>query len=223
MCYIAFDSLRLHSLGYSVVTWTPLALSAAPDVLATITKKRVSLLLTPQLARRLGWSEDEPNLSVALGDGENAGWLRVALDEDGVTPEETEDGRLALTLPRSMLPDLQDCRGSPLTWRPADGAIEVRLPTVASGRVPPRRPTLAVNNAVKSGSRPEDDPVSLEVISPPDLYASLHRAAWENGVELTFLSNGMVSVNGKMVEVDSVEALVRAAMEKRTADRQRAG
>ena len=207
------------------MSFTPLPLGAAPDILATITKKRVVLALTGAAIRRLNWSEDEPNVSASLGDGEDAGWLRIALDEDGVTPE-TADNNVYLTLPRSALPDLTECRLSPLIWRPADGAaIDVRLPTVAAQHRP--QPKLAVDNARSraQANQPStaDDEQAIQVISVPDLYAGLHKSAWENGVELMFLSDGNVVVNGKVAPVDDVEEIVRAAVDKRNAARQRTG
>lgn len=203
--------------------WTPLPLGPAVDVVATTTKKRIALALGPLAIRRLGWSEDEaPNVTAALGDGEHAGWLRISLDEDGVTPE-LNDGQLVLTLPRSALPDLQDCRGSPLVWRPLSEefgrAIDVRLPTVAATRSP-ARPQLAVSNARKPA--PADDLPQIEQISPPALYENLHRTAWANGVELTWLSDGNVLVNGRVQPVDDVENVVRVAVEGRNTARQRA-
>ncbi len=205
------------------MTFTPLQLGTAPDVLATITKKRVLLAFSGTAICRLGWSDEEPNVAVALGDGEDAGWLRVILDEDGITPE-TVEGRLVLTLPRSTLPDLTECRASPLTWRPApEAGIDVRLPTVAP--IGLRRPKLAVDNAKgkRGGSEPEDGSLTIDVISVPDLYSGLHSTAWANGVELMFLSDGSVSVNGRVSSIDDVEGLVSAAVEKRNAARQRAG
>lgn len=197
------------------MTWTPLPLGPAVDVVASTTKKRVTLTLGPAAARRLGWSEDEPNVNAALGDGEHAGWLRITLDEDGTTAEPDQDGRLVLTLPRSALPDLADCRASPLTCRLLDGAVEVRLPTVAGSRRPAAR--VAVDN-----TRATDEP-TLDVISVPALYQNLHSTAWQNGVELVFLSDGNVSVNGKISSIDEVETIVQTAIDRRTASRQRAG
>jgi hypothetical protein len=201
------------------LTFTPLPLGASPDVLATITKKRVMLALSSVAIRRLGWSEDEPNVSVALGDGEDAGWLRIFLDEDGVTPEQVEK-QLVLTLPRSALPDLQDCRASPLTWRPApEGAgIDVRLPTVSAGARRRFQPKVAVNNEARA-----DEVPGVSVIAVPDLYKGLHREAYAVGVELMFLSDGNVLVNGKVSPIDDIESIVRAAIERRNAARERAG
>ena len=199
------------------MTWTPLPLGPAVDVLFTTSKKNVVVSLGPVAARRLGWDEDEsPNVGAYLGDGENAGWLRIALDEDGVSPE-VVDGHLLLTLPRSALPDLADCRAAPLTWKPDDGALLVRLPTVASATQRPSPRLAAV------GGRPAE-PVepSLDIIAVPDLYQALHASAWANGVELMFLSDGNVSVNGKITPADDVEGIVRNAVERRNASRQRA-
>jgi len=199
------------------MTWTPLPLGPAVDVTLTTSKKNVVVSLGPAAARRLGWDEDEqPNVGAYLGDGEDAGWLRIALDEDGVSPE-IIDGRLLLTLPRSALPDLQDCRSSPLNWKADDGAaILVRLPTVAVASRP--GPRLA---AVNGRQAPAAEP-ALDVIAVPDLYAALHASAWANGVELMFLSDGNVSVNGRITSADDVEGIVRAAVERRDAARQRA-
>ena len=60
------------------------------------------------------------------------------------------------------------------------------------------------------------------MIAVPDLYAALHASAWANGVELMFLSDGNVSVNGRITPADDVEAIVRDAVERRNAARQRA-
>lgn len=199
------------------MTWTPLPLGSALDVVATITKRRVVLALGPIAIRRLGWSPDEPNVSAALGDGENAGWLRITLDEEGVSAEPDQDGRLLLVLPRSTLPDLADGRGVPLTCRLLEGAVEVRLPTVGAATLR-HTPRIVAENG-----RPVLPPVeSIDVIGVPDLYAGLHANAWANGVELMFLSNGDVSVNGKVGSIDDVEALVQSTVERRNAARQRA-
>lgn len=208
--------------------WTPLPLGAAPDVTLTTAKKRVVLALAAAAVRRLGWSEAEPNLAASLGDHDNAGWLRLTLDEDGATPETDERGRLVLTLPRSALPDLQDCRAAPLSWRGADaGGIDVRLPTVAARARPAAKPRLAVNNAVARASKDDeevvDEAAGVTVIAPPELYAGLHREAWAHGVELHFLSDGNVVVNGRVRDVEDVESLVRGAVEARSAARSRAG
>jgi hypothetical protein len=199
------------------MTWTPLPLGPAIDIIITTSKRNVVISIGPAAARRLGWDEDEsPNVGAYLGDADHAGWLRIALDEDGVSPEQVE-GRLLLTLPRSALPDLQDCRGAPLTWKPDDGAILVRLPTVAVASSRPIPRLAAV------GGKPTEAPEpTLDVIAVPALYQGLHASAWANGVELMFLSDGNVSVNGKITPADDVEAIVRAAVEKRNAARQRA-
>ena len=182
------------------MTWTPLPLGPAIDVTITTSKRNVVVSLGPLAARRLGYDEDEsPNVGAYLGDGQDIGWLRIALDEDGVSPEIVE-GRLLLTLPRSALPDLQDCRGAPLTWKPDDGAILVRLPTVAAAaRSAPRLASV-------SGRPAEPVEPTLDVIAVPQLYTTLHASAWANGVELMFLSDGNVSVNGRMMPADDVEA-----------------
>lgn len=194
------------------MSFSPLSLGAAPDVLITTTKKLVTIRLGPAAVRRLGWSEDEPNVTAALGEGDDAGWLRIALDEDGVTPESV-DGQLVLTLPRSMLPDLQDCRSAPIASR---GALDVRLPTIAAGAARRTAPRLAA-----VGGKPTIDD-TLDVIAVPDLYQAMHESAWANGVELMFLSDGSVSVNGKMMPADDVENVVRGAIERRSIARQRA-
>jgi hypothetical protein len=198
------------------MSFTPLPLGPSVDVLFTTSKRNVVVSIGPVAARRLGWDEDEsPNVGAYLGDGDDAGWLRIALDEDGVSPERVE-GRLLLTLPRSALPDLQDCRGAPLTWKPDDGAaILVRLPTVAVAQR--HGPRLAAVGGKTQAPEP-----SLEVIAVPDLYQALHASAWANGVELMFLSDGNVSVNGKITSTDDVEGIVRDAVERRNASRQRA-
>ena len=201
------------------MTWTPLPLGPAVDVTLTTSKKNVVVSLGPAAARRLGWDEDEqPNVGAFLGDGEDAGWLRIQLYDDGVSPE-VVDGRLLLTLPRSVLPDLQDCRGAPLTWKADDTALLVRLPTVAAASARPG-PRLA-----SVGGKPlsvEAVAPTLDVIAVPALYAGLHASAWANGVELMFLSDGNVSVNGKITPADDVEGIVRDAVERRNAARQRA-
>ncbi len=200
------------------MSFTPLPLGPAIDVLFTTSKRNVVVSLGPVAQRRLGWDEEEsPNVGAYLGDGQDAGWLRIALDEDGVSPEQA-DGRILLTLPRSALPDLQDCRGAPLVWKPDDGAaILVRLPTIAASRPAPR---LAAVDGKRAAAEPEP---SLDVIAVPDLYQALHASAWANGVELMFLSDGNVSVNGRITPADDVEAIVRDAVERRNSSRQRAG
>ena len=187
-------------------------------VLGTVPKKLVTVSLGSGAISALRWSEDEPNLAAALGDGEDAGWLRLCPDEEGLTPTEVE-GRLQLSLPRSAVPDLEPCRASPLTWRSVDGGIEIRLPTVASS-APAARPHLrAVGGRSAAPVEPDDRP---EVIGPPALYAQLHRDAWAAGIEVHFLSNGDCVVNGKIVDIDEVESAVRRAGERRSTDVSRA-
>jgi hypothetical protein len=187
------------------VTWTPINLAPDGGVLATVTKTQVILSLAPSILRQLGLSEDEPNVSLALGDGENAGWLRIVLDEEGMTPDSNGEGAL-ISLPRSMLPDLQPCRRSPLNWRKADLAVEVRLPTVAAVAAN-RRPSPRL---AAVGGRPVDDVPKVEAAAPPELYQQLHADAWRVGVELTFLTDGTCAVSGQIMSIEEMEPLVLA-------------
>lgn len=200
------------------MTWTSLALGPTDSVLVTVTKTTVLLALQPAVLRAVGWSEDEPNLSVALGSGEHAGWLRLALDEDGVTAEINASGAAALALPRSALPDLLTCRRSPVAWRSTDGSVEVRLPTIGiseSTKSNRGRPALVA-------TKPADGAPSVDLIAIPDLYKALHASAWAAGVELAFLSDGNCLVNGKIVTVDAMESLVAAAIGRASAANARA-
>lgn len=197
------------------MSFVKLALGPTDVVLGTVTKKAVQVSLGPAAIRALGWSEDDPNISVAVGDGEDAGWLRVFLDEEGSTPEEV-GGRIEVVVPRSAVPDLEPCRSSSLVWRTADGGIDVRLPTVAA------KPKL---RSVPSSNRPQLQVLAEslpEVVGPPALYGELHREAWAAGIEVHFLSNGDVVVAGKVCSIDDVESAVRRAGERRTADVSRA-
>lgn len=186
------------------MTWTPINLAPDGGVLATITKTQVNLLLAPSIIKQLGLSDDEPNVSLALGDRENAGWLRIALDDEGMTPD--NDGTNAvISLPRTMMPDLQTCRRSPLSWRKVEGAVEVRLPTVSSATTG-SRPQLRV-----AGGRavaPAEDTPKVEATAPPDLYSELHGNAWRAGVELTFLTDGTCVVGGQVMTLEEMEPLV---------------
>ena len=201
------------------MTWTSIPLGPAlGDVVATVGKSRVTIILAQSAIRALGWTEEESNVTVALGDGDNNGWLLVQLDEDGATLERGEDGRIVLALPRSTLPDLTVCRASPLVWRrvATGGAIEVRLPTVGapSRKIAPSRPGL---RAVPS-SVPAEDVPHVDVIAAPDLYKQLQVDGFRAGVEIAFLSDGNVIVNGRVMTIEEMESTARRMMEKARPD-----
>lgn len=200
------------------MSFVKLRVGPSDVVLGTVTKTTVKISLGLGAIRALGWSEDDPNVSASLGTGEDAGWLRIGLDEDEGSTPEMVDGRLELSLPRSALPDLATCRSSPLTWRSAEGAIDVRLPTVAAAVGKPKLATVSGRAAPRP--EPDDRP---EVIGPPALYEQLHRDAWASGIEVHFLSDGNCAVGGRIVSIDDVESAVRRAGEKRSADVARAG
>ena len=205
------------------MTWTPIPLGpASGDVLATVTKSRLTLSLGSAAARMIGWSElESPNVALALGEGENAGWLRIISDEDGTTLEPDATGRLSLALPASTLPALQVCKNSPLTYRPAEGALEIRLPVAAptaQGRPAPPRPRVVAGRE----AAPTQDGPNIEVIPVPDLYRGVHAEAWRLGVEMAFLSDGTAVVNGRIVSMDDFESVVTAAMDRAKAANSRA-
>lgn len=195
------------------MSFIKLNLGPTEVVLGTVTKKHLRISLGSGAVRALGWSEGEPNLTVALGDGEDAGWLRIFIDEEGSTPEEI-DGRVELSVPRSAVPDLEACKSSPLTWRVRDGAIDVRLPTIAPVAGKDRLREVPKG----TGHRPVGPDDRPEVVGPPALYGQLHRDAWAAGIEVHFLSDGNCVVNGKVFDVDEVESAVRRAGEKRSSD-----
>ena len=198
------------------MTWTPLDLSPDGGVAITVNKARVVVTLAPVILHTLGWGEEDPNVSVSLGDEAHAGWLRVALDEDGFTPD-LAGSSAVLTLPRSLLPDLQNCRRAPLSWKKTEpGTVEIRLPTVASARPVPRRssPRLVATGGGQAAATPvsgaADEETGVDLIAVPDLYQALHAEAWRAGVELAFLSDGNAMVNGRVMDTDEMEKFVRA-------------
>lgn len=189
------------------MSWTRLNLSPDGGVFATVKKTQVELVIGPTPLRAIAWSEEEPNLSIAIGDGEDAGWVRIVLDEDGLTPSISSQG-VMLVLPRSAVPDLQDCRRSPVGWRMMAGALEVRLPTVAAVKAGRPTPRLVSNNP--KTVQEEAERVGIEAIAVPDLYTELHKAAWMIGVEITFLSDGNCLLNNKVVSIEEMEKTVSA-------------
>lgn len=210
------------------MSWTPITLAPGTTVLATVSRTTMTLTLQAASLRALGWSDENPNLAVSLGSGEHAGWLRLSVDEEGVTAETNGTGGVVLSLPRSALPDLIVCRASPLTWRSVEGAIEVRLPTVdavagsRSTAVKSRRNASVPAGPTAISSGYSDDEPPLGLIAVPDLYKTLHANAWAVGVELAFLSDGNCLVAGKVVSADDVETVVSRAIERASAPRSRA-
>lgn len=179
------------------MSWTRLSITDDPGVLVTVSKKIVTLILCQQALYALGWGASW-KVAIELGDGEHAGWVRIVNDERGIGSE-ASPGRLALSVPRSTLPDLTEARLAPLVWRvTVDSALEVRLPTVAAGA----RPKTALRSV-------SDAPVGPHAVAVPERYSSLHQDAWIAGVELVFLSDETCAVNGKIVAVGEVEATVR--------------
>lgn len=198
------------------MSWVRLPIGTVPDVIATITKSRTVIAIAPGASRRLGLSEDEPNVAVDLGDGENTGWLRIVRDEDGVTPEQIGDGVSTLTFPNAALPALRPCKNEPLTTRFAeDGSLEIRLPLAAAPTVKPGRPAPKVV-AGRDAPPVEEDENKVSVIGAPALYAILVRDAWAAGVEVAFMSDGTAVVAGKVVEInDDFEIAVRRLIKPR--------
>ena len=203
------------------MTWTPLPLGENPatGIVATLTKKKdLAITFGSGPTRALHWEEDDPNITLSLGDGEHAGWLRITLDDDGITPQPATNG-FALLIPRSVIPELAPIKTVPLTWRsPEPGIVEVRLP-VATTAVGRPRPALV------RGKTPEDDSVEkIMAIGTPALYAELVReAAARGGLDIIFLSDGNCAVgaggsNMKMMSVDDMEAAARRAIERGAPD-----
>jgi hypothetical protein len=196
------------------VTWTPLRLGENPasGVTLTTTKKATQITLGTAVVQALSWEEDDPNLSAALGDGEHAGWLRITLDDDGVTPLH-QAGRLTLTFPPSALPLLTQSRAAPLTWRPVEpGIVEIRLP-IAAALPAAQRPRPRQTAPVGS----DDSVEKIYGIATPDIYKELVREAMaRGGLNVVFLSDGncAVDVGGtmKIMTVDDMETLARRAI-----------
>lgn len=178
------------------MSWTRLPLADDRGVLVSVTKRivRLTLLEAPLAALRCALND---RLAIDLGDGENAGWVRITVDDNG-TEGEASSGRLVLSIPRSTLPDLTEARTAPLVWRAVEDAIEVRLPTIGAARP---RPTL----------RPvADEPVRIAV---PTQFTDLHDRVWSSGGDLVFLSNGTCVLNGRVVELGELETEARRALE----------
>jgi hypothetical protein len=156
------------------VSWTPLRRrlmrpAAAEIVTAGVGKHGLGLYISRGLRQRLGWRPGE-RLAVLVGEGEDAGLLRLQTDAAGAY-RLYDSGAVQLRYHLDGTPAA--AARAPLAWRLDGQALILTLPAAwsdADPAPPRRRPWTAAEDALLRARWPRDDHSDIA----RDLGRSLH-------------------------------------------------
>jgi hypothetical protein len=187
--------------------WHDIPGNPADGVHCTITRSMVTVRVGKAALAPLNWDQDTA-LKMRVGTGDQAGWLRVEQIDVGPPPNADGDGIILRTAP-SVLPGIPQCKKAPLLYRFDDDALEIQLPAVVAR--PAARPMPGRRGAAAA---PREQ---ITIVQAPPEYQQLRKELAPKGVELNFLSDGTILLNGEIVEEGEIRRRASKLIEEMAA------